>query len=95
MGGAVRHFHSDEEPCFTLNEGAGYCIVRLKRIILCIVHLYQHFAPDYIRNSCRFKPSCSEYLILAVSQCGAFKGIYKGVQRIKRYSHHGGDYDWP
>jgi len=73
----------------------GYCIVRLKRITLSMVYLYQHFAPDNIRNSCRFEPSCSEYMILAVSQYGAFKGIHKGVQRLKRCNHHGGGYDWP
>lgn len=73
----------------------GYCMVRLQRIILCVVRLYQHFAPDYIRNRCRFEPSCSEYMILAVSQYGAFKGMYKGAQRLKRCNHHGGGYDWP
>ncbi|WP_207892503.1 membrane protein insertion efficiency factor YidD [Paenibacillus pinisoli] len=73
----------------------GYCIVRLKRIILCIVRLYQHFAPDYIRNRCRFEPSCSEYMILAVSQYGAFKGTRKGIQRLKRCNPQGGGYDWP
>lgn len=73
----------------------GYCIVRLKRIILCFVHLYQHFAPDYIRNRCRYEPSCSEYMILAVSKYGVFKGTYKGIQRIRSCSHHGGGYDWP
>jgi len=73
----------------------GYCSIRLKRITISIVHLYQHFAPDYIRKKCRFEPSCSEYMILVVSQYGAFKGIHKGVQRLKRCNHHGGGYDWP
>lgn len=79
----------------TVMFALGYCFVRLKRIILCIVHLYQHFAPDSIRNSCRFEPSCSEYMILAVSRYGAYKGILKGVQRLKRCNLHGGGYDWP
>ncbi|HIW32889.1 MAG TPA: membrane protein insertion efficiency factor YidD [Candidatus Paenibacillus intestinavium] len=73
----------------------GYCFVRLKRITLCIVHLYQYFAPDSIRNRCRFEPSCSEYMILAVSKYGAFKCIRKGVLRLKRCNLHGGGYDWP
>ncbi|RJE87782.1 membrane protein insertion efficiency factor YidD [Paenibacillus sp. 1011MAR3C5] len=70
-------------------------MVRLKRITLCIVRLYQHFAPDYIRNRCRFEPSCSEYMILAVSQYGALKGMRKGIQRLGRCNHQGGGYDWP
>ena len=73
----------------------GYCFIRLKRIILSIVHLYQRFAPESIRNRCRFEPSCSEYMILVVSQYGAFKGMRKGVQRLKRCNLHGGGYDWP
>ncbi|WP_205127060.1 membrane protein insertion efficiency factor YidD [Paenibacillus ginsengarvi] len=76
---------------FTLS----YCVIRLKRITLCTVRLYQHFAPDYIRNRCRFEPSCSEYMILAISQYGTFKGIRKGVLRLKRCNSHGGGHDWP
>ncbi|MFD0715517.1 membrane protein insertion efficiency factor YidD [Paenibacillus sp. GCM10027626] len=73
----------------------GYFIARLRRITLCTVRLYQYFAPVRIRNKCRFEPSCSEYMILAVSKYGAFKGIRKGVQRLKRCNPHGGGYDWP
>lgn len=73
----------------------GYCVVRLKRIAISAVQLYQRFAPDRIRNKCRFEPSCSQYMILAISQYGAFKGIYKGVQRLKRCNPDGGGFDWP
>lgn len=73
----------------------GYGVIRLKSIALCTVRLYQHFAPDYIRNRCRFEPSCSEYMVLTVSKYGAIRGIRKGVHRLKRCNHYGGGYDWP
>jgi putative membrane protein insertion efficiency factor len=33
---------------------------------------------------CRFEPSCSAYMILAVEKHGAVKGFFKGVWRIIR-----------
>ncbi|MBO9607778.1 MAG: membrane protein insertion efficiency factor YidD [Paenibacillaceae bacterium] len=84
-----------EAAIVTVLFAAGCCMVRLKRITLCLVRLYQRFAPDYIRNKCRFEPSCSEYMILAVSRYGAWQGIRKGVRRLQRCNHHGGGYDWP
>jgi len=73
----------------------GYGMARLKAITLSIVRLYQHYAPDYIRNKCRFEPSCSEYMILAVTRYGAWRGIRMGVHRLRRCNHDDGGYDWP
>lgn len=67
----------------------------MKKIIIWVVRLYQKKAPYYIRSSCRFKPSCSEYMILSVEKYGCFKGVYKGVRRLLRCKPPNGGVDYP
>lgn len=72
-----------------------YLLVRMKSIIIALVQIYQHFAPDRVRNRCRFEPSCSEYMIRAVQKYGACRGVCKGVGRLCRCNIHNGGYDEP
>jgi len=64
----------------------GYTILGLalfsKKIIIGLVRLYQHYAPERIRRKCIFKPTCSEYMILALEKYGLIKGLYKGIYRM-------------
>jgi len=64
----------------------GYTILGLalfsKRIIICLVRLYQCYAPERIRRKCLFKPTCSEYMIMALEKYGLFKGLYKSIYRL-------------
>jgi putative component of membrane protein insertase Oxa1/YidC/SpoIIIJ protein YidD len=53
-----------------------------KKAIVGLIHLYQHYAPERIRRKCIFKPTCSEYMILALQKYGLVKGLYKGVYRL-------------
>ena len=72
-----------------------YTILTLKRAIICAVKIYQRYAPDSIRNKCRFEPSCSEYMILAIEKYGLLKGVRKGIRRLKRCNINGGGFDYP
>ena len=72
-----------------------YTILTLKRAIICAVKIYQRYAPDSIRNKCRFEPSCSEYMILAIEKYGLLKGVRKGIRRLKRCNVNGGGFDYP
>lgn len=67
----------------------------MKKIIIWVIHLYQKKAPYYIRSSCRFEPSCSEYMILSVEKYGCFKGVYKGIRRLLRCKPPNGGVDYP
>ena len=67
----------------------------LKRILICIVCIYQRFAPDSIRNKCRFEPSCSQYMILSLKKYGLWKGLSKGINRLKRCNTNDGGFDYP
>lgn len=69
--------------------------INLKRILICLVRIYQRYAPDSIRNKCRFEPSCSEYMILSLKKYGVIKGLAKGIGRLTRCNINGGGFDYP
>lgn len=72
-----------------------YFVVNTKKILICLIHVYQRYAPDSIRNKCRFEPSCSQYMITALQQYGLGKGLKKGINRLRRCNINGGGYDLP
>jgi putative component of membrane protein insertase Oxa1/YidC/SpoIIIJ protein YidD len=53
-----------------------------KKIIIGMVKLYQHYAPEHMRRRCLLMPTCSEYMILAVKKYGAIRGVCKGIYRL-------------
>jgi len=67
----------------------------MRRILIYLVRLYQRYAPDSIRNSCLFEPTCSEYFILSVQKYGAIRGTVKGIKRILRCKPPNGGIDYP
>ena len=72
------------------------CVVACtKPAIIAAVEVYQHFAPDRIRNKCRFEPSCSQYMILSIQKYGVVRGICRGGFRLYRCSiKKDGGYDF-
>ncbi len=72
-----------------------YICLILKRAIICLIQIYQRYAPDSLRNKCRFEPSCSEYMILSIKKYGLLKGIKKGICRLKRCNINDGGFDLP
>lgn len=83
----------------SLAGAAAVAIVLLllcaKRMLICLVRIYQRYAPDAIRNKCRFEPSCSQYMILSLQKYGLWRGLKKGIGRLKRCNPDGGGYDMP
>lgn len=67
----------------------------LKRIIICLVRIYQRYAPASVRNKCRFEPSCSQYMILSLQKYGLWRGLRKGRNRLKRCNTEDGGFDDP
>jgi len=64
---------------FTLLLSLCFCS---KLIVIGFVKLYQHYAPEDVRRRCLLKPTCSEYMIMAVQKYGVIKGVYKGIYRL-------------
>ena len=74
---------------------AVYLALTVKRVAICAIKLYQRFAPDALRNKCRFEPSCSEYMLLSIRKYGMIKGACKGIDRLKRCNVNDGGFDDP
>ena len=63
----------------------------MSSIVVAAIRFYQRVAPARIRRSCRFEPSCSNYMIEAVQKYGIFVGLKKGILRLSRCRvPHGG-----
>lgn len=67
----------------------------LKRHIIGCVLAYKAFAPSALREKCRFEPTCSTYMIMAIKKYGLARGLYKGVRRITRCKPPNGGIDYP
>lgn len=76
-----------------------YSIFNIKSIILSSVKIYQRIAPRKMRLKCRFEPSCSQYMILAIEKYGVIKGVCKGIKRLSKCNNRGdgmrGGFDYP
>jgi len=58
----------------------GICCAK-KAAIGCI-KMYQHYASEKTRRSCLFKPTCSEYGIMAINKYGLLIGLVKIFIRL-------------
>ena len=56
----------------------------IKKILIAPIRFYRYFLSPWIGRSCRFTPTCSEYMIEAIESHGAAKGLYLGTHRICR-----------
>lgn len=72
-----------------------YMLILLKKILICLIHIYQRFAPSSIRMKCRFEPSCSQYMILSIEKYGVYKGLKLGIKRLRRCKVGNGGFDFP
>lgn len=54
----------------------------VKMILIGAILLYKAYAPLEVRGKCRFKPTCSTYMIMALKKYGLFIGLTKGIIRI-------------
>jgi len=67
----------------------------VKQVALKLIVLYQKTAPVWLRQSCRFTPSCSQYMALAIEKYGLPAGIFKGLCRVLRCKVPNGGIDYP
>lgn len=72
---------------------ASYPII--KKLVIGLVLLYKAFAPMSLRKQCRFEPTCSTYMVMAINKYGLFVGVYKGIRRIVRCCPPNGGIDYP
>jgi len=62
--------------------------------ILFIIRVYQKFISPLLGQNCRFTPSCSHYMVEAITEHGHIKGAFLGSKRIcKCHPWNEGGYD--
>lgn len=66
----------------------------METMLIRIIYFYQKYISPLKKPSCRFFPTCSEYMVQALIKYGFFKGIGKSVIRIiKCQPFHSGGHD--
>ena len=73
----------------------GLTYLPLRYLAIGIVLMYKAFAPIETRDRCRYQPTCSTYMIIAISRYGLLLGITLGIKRIKSCVPPNGGYDYP
>ena len=66
-----------------------------KKFLIWIIEIYQKYAPSNVRLSCRFEPTCSQYMKLAVYKYGVVLGMIKGLKRLSKCHPPNGGVDYP
>lgn len=56
----------------------------MENILIKIVHFYQRFISPAFPPTCRYYPTCSTYMIRAITKHGSLKGTLMGTARILR-----------
>ncbi|MBO0460705.1 MULTISPECIES: membrane protein insertion efficiency factor YidD [Enterococcus] len=56
----------------------------MKKVLIYLVRGYQRFISPAFPPSCRYYPTCSNYMIQAIQVHGALKGTLMGTARIFR-----------
>ena len=82
-------------PLYALLVGLVIVLVFAKRIVIWMILVYQKCAPERIRRSCVFEPSCSNYMLMAIEKYGLIKGVFKGIKRLFRCHPPNGGVDNP
>lgn len=66
----------------------------MRQIIIGVLRLYKRCISPLLPSACRFHPTCSEYMMQAVEQYGAVRGVAMGVVRLLRcHPFHPGGID--
>lgn len=62
----------------------------MKFLFIGLVRIYQFVLSPYLPNSCRYTPTCSQYMIEAITKHGVWKGGRMGFKRFSRCHPWGG-----
>lgn len=63
-------------------------------IVVAALKGYKLFLSPLLPSACRYRPTCSEYMLDAVEQYGVIRGVWLGLKRLGRcHPFHQGGYD--
>lgn len=65
-------------------------------LVIGLVRVYQWTLSPIIGRQCRYHPTCSNYMILAIRKYGVVVGVGKGIWRVCRcHPFRAGGIDFP
>ena len=56
----------------------------MQSVILTALRMYKRWISPLLPSSCRFYPTCSEYMMDAVLKYGVARGVWMGLRRLAR-----------
>ena len=56
----------------------------MTKLLIVLIRVYQKALSPLFPPSCRFYPSCSEYVVQALRTYGLWRGLLKGAWRVLR-----------
>ncbi|MCY4514654.1 MAG: membrane protein insertion efficiency factor YidD [Candidatus Tectomicrobia bacterium] len=56
----------------------------MAKLLIALIRVYQKALSPFFPASCRFYPSCSEYVVQALRVYGVWRGLLKGAWRVLR-----------
>jgi hypothetical protein len=63
-------------------------------IVIAALKGYKLLLSPLLPSACRYRPTCSEYMLDAVEQYGVLRGVWLGLKRLGRcHPFHQGGYD--
>ncbi len=66
----------------------------MQRALILLLRGYKFAISPLLPSSCRFRPTCSEYMMDAIAKHGSLPGIWLGLKRLGRcHPFHEGGYD--
>lgn len=66
----------------------------MRKAVIATLRFYKRFVSPLLPSACRFHPTCSEYMLEAVSKYGVARGLRMGFGRLLRcHPFHQGGFD--
>ena len=62
----------------------------MRYVLIGFVRFYQGAVSPFLPNACRYTPTCSQYMIEAVTRHGVIHGGWLGLKRMGRCHPWGG-----
>jgi putative membrane protein insertion efficiency factor len=72
----------------------------MRKVVIAALSFYKRFLSPFVPAACRFRPTCSEYMLEAVEKHGVGRGVWicsavipfvraASIRFAKLHSHHG------
>jgi uncharacterized protein len=56
----------------------------MRKVVMAALSFYKRFLSPFVPAACRYRPTCSEYMLEAVEKYGVRRGVWMGTLRLLR-----------